>query len=282
MGRDLQRPLEGYEHIASAGIWEMLPVDPGDLESKNDTEAQDSADIFGRFIGMLANMPPYPYLRLLQNDDLPTKDEPTYVFQAALTRVPEEPFIPVGDTDDDLAYWAELYLVTVDDREEMTPPAMIYDPAAQDGLQARTEIWTIDTLLPKTVKPIGFYAPLIEALGRFMKSHGSVWTPDSLDEIAEIGSDFYTFTTRVPEESIDLHLGGETYAVTASALIAAGLRLAVCETIRLSRYRPLITAVQENPELLKELIAREEQRVTEIAAPAGLLQLPPATEDFPR
>lgn len=278
MSADITKPFAGYEHIASAGIWNVLPLDLSNVDVEN-TDEIDPAQLLKDFMGVLASMPPYPYLRLLQNEELATKDRPTYAFQAALTRVPEEPFIPVGDTDDDLAFQAEADLVAVYALEEIDAPSIVYDPEVEG--QERPEDRIVQAVLPKSVKPIGFHPPLIEALGRFMREQGSKWTPDSLGEIAGISPDFYSFETQVPAEQIQLNLGGETHIVDASALVAAGLRMTVCETIRVSRYRPLVTAVQEDPKLLQQLIKRDQQWQAELAAQSWWPELPASPQDFP-
>ena len=214
----------------------------------------------------------------------PTSDRPLYRFAAKLTEVPEEPFIPPVETRDNYAFVAETALVVVVDGEARTPEELeapkVYD-LSEEKLpeEERAPAKIIETLLLKRVKPIGLHPPIIEALGRFMTSLGSSWTTESLIDIADVGTDFYTFTTAVPAENLTLTLAGDTHQVAASALVAAGLRMAVCETTRLSDYRPLIDALQNDPARVQALIAREQKLAVESAS-GSWLQLPPGLEDF--
>ena len=261
MSAEIAVPSDKYEHIASAGIWDFFPFrrnpSEGTLEGTDEAQLALFAEFNAKLPELTADTPAYPYLRLLLNRS-PNKEEDLFVFQPALTQSPEEPFIPPVETDDDLALMAENYLVipsypTEENADNPTPT--VYDPAAPQ--LAHSHSVTLEAFLPKSVRPIGFDQPVVNALGRLMANLDVAWDPESLADVADVGTDFYVFKTEVPDEIVDLVLGDRVYPVLASSIVAAGLRMAVCQTIRMSRWRPIVEKFRDDPEALFELAKRE-------------------------
>ncbi len=281
MSSDVAIPFENYEHIASAGIWDVFPFrqDPSeeDLARMNDEQLALLAEVNTGLAELTADTPAYPYLRLLLNRS-PNKKEDLLVFQPALTQTPEEPFIPPVETDDNLAFMAENHLVlprySAEDVADKPAPA-VYDPQIPQPAQ-RPSI-TLEALLPKSVRPIGLHQPIVDALGRLMASLGATWDPTSLAEVADVGTDFYTFRTEVPDETVDLVFDDTVYRVFASGIVAAGLRMAVCHTIRLSQWRPLVERLKDDPGAVRELVEREARLAALEGGQSPYLQLPDAS-----
>lgn len=264
-----EHPHEGYELVGAAGIWETMPTQFGaamDAMQALDglempEEGLDIEEVFSSLteeqlaamttLAEFQELPPYPYLRLLHNRYPPTKDSPEYQFVAALTTSPDEPLVPVNEqaADDMLHLTVEANRVIVEDTL-VTPDPTIYDPASENSPPIPTK--TIRALLFRGVKPIGFHQPTIEAVYRFVAQSGIEWSPASLMDIAGMDENFYHFETQVPAAEVSLSIEGDTYTTTVSALVAAGLRAALCETIRVARTAPILRALKEDPELLAQ------------------------------
>lgn len=270
-------PHEGYDLVGAAGIWDTRPLQFSaaldamqvldDLEMPEGEEPdfekvlQSLTDEQLTAMTTLAEfqeLPPYPYLQLFHNRKPPAKDRPEYRFSAALTTTPDELLIPVDEqADADMLHLTiEANRVIVEDAPVKRDP-VIYDPASENNPPIPTK--TIRALLYKGVQPIGFHPPTIEAVHRFVAQCGIEWNPESLTNIAGIDQDFYHFETQVPASEVSLTIGGEVHTTTVSALVAAGLRAALCETIRGARTVPILRALKEDPELL----ARFQQAVLE-------------------
>jgi hypothetical protein len=144
---------------------------------------------------------------------------------------------------------AEVNRVIVEDTP-VRHDSVVYDPVSEGKPSIPTK--TIRALLYKEVKPIGFHPPVTEALGHFISTHGIEWDPTSLTDIAGMDKNFYHFETQVPVAEVSFTIGGEVHTTTVSALVAAGLRAALCETVRVARTTPIVTALQQDPELLAQ------------------------------
>ncbi|HZM64044.1 MAG TPA: hypothetical protein VFB59_02830 [Candidatus Saccharimonadales bacterium] len=279
MSTEVAIPFEKYEHIASAGIWETFPFrrDPSaeDLAGLDEAQLALLAEISAALPELTADTPPYPYLRLLLHKS-PDEKEDLFVFYPVLTQSPEEPFIPPVETDDDLARMAEDYLVSAiypDEDAADEPKSTVYDPNAAPSTQSPSV--TLEALLPKSVRPIGLHQPIVDALGRLTANLGVAWDPKSLEDVADVGTDFYTFRTEVPDETVGLTLGDAVYRVYASGIVAAGLRMAVCQTIRMAWWRPVVDKFTNDPEALERLVKNELAALPQADRPA-YLQLPSA------
>lgn len=255
-------PRDGYALAGGAGIWDKIPepiaegldamatlgkmeLTEGETEPVLNEEQQQALTTYMEF----RETPPYPYLQLWYNQGPPTKDKPAYLYMAALTTDPLEPFAPADEqaAGDALHIIVEMNRVLVEDTP-VEPDRIVYDPAQENNPAAPTK--TVTALLYKGVKPIGFHPPVIQALQRFVASTGVAWDPASLADIAGMDQEFYHFETVVPDVEVVLTLDGEAHTTTASALVAAGLRTAICETVRMFRAVPMAQALEEDPELL--------------------------------
>lgn len=88
----------------------------------------------------------------------------------------------------------------------------------------------VSILLHRSVNPLRFHPPLIDALDTFMETAKVNWDPHSLRE-TDINENFATYKAPVPQQQIMMELGGPPHIVDASAIVAAGMRMVVCETM---------------------------------------------------
>jgi len=157
----------------------------------------------------------FPFLALsMSRAHVPLKSMPLFRYDAGITSERSIFPVPQIETTDNYGELAEMGLVQI------------------VGLRKKqAQVW-----IPRRVSPLVIHPPIMEALGVFMDETKVDWQPDSLQE-TDINKDFMTLKSPVPRQTIAMELGGPPRQLQADALIAAGLRLAVAETIVIQDFR---------------------------------------------
>ena len=157
----------------------------------------------------------FPFLALsISKSGIPLQSMPLFRIDAGDTSPDSRypfPIIRREDERTDYGELAELGLVRI-------------VPSRIMSRNKDVQIW-----LNRSIEPLKLHPPIVEAAVTYITSLGIDWSPDSLRETA-INANFQTLRAPVPRQKMLLELGGPPHAVTASAVIAAVMRLVTAET----------------------------------------------------
>lgn len=173
---------------------------------------------------------PFPFLALsLSRTHVPLKSIPTYRFDAGVAS--ERSIFPLAkiEYDDNYSGFAEEGLIQI------------------VGMRRKqAQVW-----IPRRVTALALHPPTLEALDTFLDDTEVAWKSSALAETG-INQNFITFKAPVPRQRVTMELGGPPQVVQASALIAAGLRAAIAETLGLQDFLDFQKAHPDKIKLVEE------------------------------
>jgi hypothetical protein len=166
---------------------------------------------------------PFPYLRLLW--DLRDLDDPTSVnthrLEPALAQKRAD--LLMGQDETSLLGAGEQLVTLVARRRRSPLLARRVERVLAVSLPIRTGLPAIDSRLAGVVTAAA-------------AANGILWDAASLQKVRE-DDKFVYLESPAPVGAINLELDGATYNVEASEFVAAGLRLAVAETLRIAESK---------------------------------------------
>jgi hypothetical protein len=174
----------------------------------------------------------FPFLALsMSKNEVPLKAVPLFRLDAGVTSERSTYPFPIVKVEDNYSDLAEEGLVQIVSSRRFSK-------------ERQVQVW-----LPRRVNPLGLHPPIVEAVDSLMRETGVDWAAASLEE-TDINKDFVTYKAAVPRQELVMELGGPAQTVTAAALAASAMRLAVAETIAIQDGREVMELyLQQHPEV---------------------------------